>query len=121
MGKILEFVWTDWGLMVLWGMKLTDEQWGIDRARYYPQHRRPRGARGDRQPTLPRSILEGILEITKRRAVGVLPKCFPPYQTYHRWLQTYWRKNRHILRKILFRTCKYGVGARKVGGWTKVL
>ncbi len=101
--------------MVLYGvgMKLHRRAMGIDRAVI------TRNTEGATRPGATASPLSSFhswghsLEITKRRAVGALPKCFPPYQTCHRWLQ-YWRKT-GTFEKILFALANMALEQGKLG------
>ena len=87
---------------------------GIDRSTLSTRQHRRGHERGDRQPTPLVPILGGhSLEITKRRAVGALPKMFSLYQTCHRWLQ-YWRKT-GTFEKILFALANMALEQGKLG------
>ncbi len=72
-------------------MKLTDRQWELIEP-LLPAT--PKGPRGQGRPPAhsQREILEGILwKLRSGAAWSLLPNCYPPCQTCHRWLQ-YWRK-----------------------------
>ena len=72
-------------------MRLTDTQWNVLEP-LLPET--PKGPRGKGRPPAhpPREILEGILwKLRSEAAWAMMPDCYPPYQTCHRWLQ-YWRK-----------------------------
>lgn len=97
----------------IWGMKLTDEQWELIEP-LLPAT--PKGPRGQGRPPAhsPRSILEGILwKLRSGARWELLPKCFPPYQTCHRWLQ-YWRKT-GTFEKILFALANMALEQGKLG------
>ena len=81
-------------------MRLTDKQWALIEP-ILPDT--PKGPRGQGRPPAhaQREILEGILwKLRSGAAWALLPDCYPPYQTCHRWLQ-YWRKT-GTFEKILF-------------------
>lgn len=72
-------------------MKLTDKEWKMIEP-LLPET--PKGPRGQGRPPAhsQRHILEGILwKLRSGSAWSLLPACYPPYQTCHRWLQ-FWRK-----------------------------
>ena len=72
-------------------MRLTDEQWQLIEP-ILPAT--PKGPRGQGRPAAhsERAILDGILwKLRSGSKWALLPKCYPPYQTCHRWLQ-FWRK-----------------------------
>ena len=95
MGKFLEFVWTDWELMVLYGgMKLMTSN-GIDRAVIT---RNTEGATRPGRPPAhsPRSILEGILwEITEAARGGSFAEMFFSLSDLPQ-MAAILAKNRHI-------------------------
>ena len=72
-------------------MRLTDSQWKLIEP-ILPDT--PKGPRGQGRPPAhsQREILEGILwKLRSGARWSLLPDCYPPYQTCHRWLQ-FWRK-----------------------------
>src|SRR5919197_3989309 len=69
-------------------MRLTDEQWNILAPMFAAKPRLDHRGGGNRRN--PREVLEGILWILKTGAQWkYLPKEYPPYQTCHRWFQTW--------------------------------
>lgn len=69
-------------------MDLTDEQWAVLEPvfRHPP---RPPGKAG-RPPREPRGMVDGILWVLRTGAPWAdLPSRYPPYQTCHRWFQTW--------------------------------
>lgn len=69
-------------------MDLTDEQWAVVEPVF--RHRpRPPGRAG-RPPREPRDLVDGILWVLRTGAPWAdLPSRYPPYQTCHRWFQTW--------------------------------
>ena len=73
-------------------MRLTDAQWKLIEP-LLPET--PKGPRGQGRPPAHsfREILDGILwKLRSGAAWAMMPDCYPPYQTCHRWLQ-FWRKS----------------------------
>ena len=73
-------------------MRLTDAQWKLIEP-LLPET--PKGPRGQGHPPAhsSREILDGILwKLRSGAAWAMMPDCYPPYQTCHRWLQ-FWRKS----------------------------
>jgi transposase len=72
-------------------MDITDEQWARIQDRIPPPKRKPAG-RG-RPPRDPREVLNGILWVLRTGAPWKdLPERYPPYQTCHRWFQSWVRQ-----------------------------
>ncbi len=93
-------------------MKLTDKQWELIEP-LLPQT--PKGPRGQGRPPAhsPREILNGILwKLRSGSRWSLLPKCYPPYQTCHRWLQ-FWRKT-GTFEKILISLTKMALNDGKL-------
>ena len=79
-------------------MDLTDEQWEILEPVFRHKKRTP--GRAGRPPREPRGMVEAALWILRTGAPWAdLPRRYPPYQTCHRWFQT-WSKDgtlKHLL------------------------
>lgn len=83
-------------------MELTDAQWSLIEP-LFPQLQAKTRSRG-RPQKHPREVLNGILWVLKTGAQWHrLPANYPPYQTCHRWLQTWSRDGTFfmILQKLL--------------------
>ena len=79
-------------------MQITDAQWARF-SRYIPKAKRREDGRG-RPRRDARAVLEGILWILYSGAPWHrLPKDYPPYQTCHRYFQTWTRKD--VFRRLL--------------------
>ena len=90
-------------------MRLSDTQWELLEPLLLET---PKGPRGQGQPPAhsPREILEGILWKLRSGAVwAMMPDCYPPYQTCHRWLQ-FWRRT-GTFEKILVELTKMALEA----------
>lgn len=93
-------------------MRLTDTQWKLLEP-LLPKT--PKGPRGQGRPPAhpPREILEGILwKLRSGAAWAMMPDCYPPYQTCHRWLQ-FWRKT-GTFEKILLELSKLAYAEGKL-------
>ncbi len=91
-------------------MDLTDEQWAVVEPvfRHPP---RPPGQAG-RPPREPRGVVEGILWVLRTGAPWAdLPSRYAPYQTCHRWFQTWCEDG--TLKQLLVELAK---DLRKRGG-----
>ncbi len=94
-------------------MRLTDPQWELIKL-LLPDT--PKGPRGQGRPPehSQRAILEDILwKLRSGARWALLPGCYPPYQTCHRWLQ-YWRKT-GAFEKILFTLANMALEQGKLG------
>ena len=82
-------------------MDLTEEQWQILEPVFRHQKRQP--GKAGRPPREPRGMVEAILWVLRTGAPWAdLPSRYPPYQTCHRWFQT-WSKDdtlKHLLEVV---------------------
>jgi transposase len=71
-------------------MELTDEQWATNEPVF--RHKQRGKSQPGRPPREPREVLEAVLWVLRTGAPWAeLPNRYPPYQTCHRWFQT-WSK-----------------------------
>lgn len=69
-------------------MDLTDEQWAVLEPVFRHRPRAP--GKAGRPPREPRGMVEAILWVLRTGAPWAdLPGRYPPYQTCHRWFQTW--------------------------------
>lgn len=69
-------------------MDLTDEQWELVEPVF--RHKRRRQGQAGRPPREPRGMVDAIMWILRTGAPWAdLPSRYPPYQTCHRWFQTW--------------------------------
>ena len=97
----------------IWGMKLTDEQWELIEPLLPPQHRRGHEARGDRQPTLLVPFLRAFSGNYEAARGGSFAEMFSLPIRLATDGCNIGEKQAHLKRSLC--TCKYSVGARKVG------
>lgn len=80
------------------GVYVSDKEWAL-LAPLLPKAKRRKDGKG-RPPKDPREVFNGILWILFSGAPWhMLPEVYPPYQTCHRYFQTWTRKG--IIRKML--------------------
>lgn len=71
-------------------MEITDQQWAAVEPVF--RHKQRKESQPGRPPRDPREVFEAVLWILRTGAPWAeLPKRYPPYQTCHRWFQT-WSK-----------------------------
>ena len=81
-------------------MELTDEQWSVIEP-LLPVRKQRTDGKG-RPSSDRRSILNGIFWILRTGARWCdLPKCYPPYQTTHRWFQKW--VDSGVVERVLFK------------------
>lgn len=92
------------------GIYLSDMEWKVLEP-MLPKAKRRKDGRG-RPPKDPRDVLNGIIWILFSGAPWhLLPEAYPPYQTCHRYFQTWTRKG--VMQKMLGALSTYHAGKRK--------
>jgi transposase len=89
------------------GVYISDREW-IVLELLLPKQKRRKDSRG-RPPKNPREVLNGIIWILFSGAPWhMLPDIYPPYQTCHRYFQSWTRKGvmQKMLRALNFLSCR---------------